>query len=218
MLGAELDPKDSNKFTAPPAFKEGRLYRPLTRNVKRSDVIEAMKEIKREIERIGGEGPATSNDLVLLYYQGQEHITEKDHFLLTDQHDGPEENTAVSLDFMTQLLADTRGAQLVLLDVAQDVARLEDANREKHDRVNAQPPPEHQRISFLRLVWLGPKPPEGTPRLLKAWEEKWRDSVNLGMLESKIKAGYQLLIDQQVVRVDDKITVDLRQFTAGKSR
>ncbi len=216
-LGAtEPDPKNGGKVSAPPAFQEVRVYGPVVREVNRGKIISQLENIKDEIARHQTGKVPTYNDLVMLYYQGEERITPEGHFFLTDYSiETALEETAVSLHHMTQKLADTRGAQLVLLDVA----RVAQARDMRQDGIAQWP--KDQRIGivrFARMVAAAPKAAT-TSELLAVLAATWKVAVNLGSLESGMKdALQQLEKNAEPGRLYTFVYVPagLRSVTAGK--
>src|SRR5262249_26549876 len=129
-LGIKSDPSNPEKLSAP-GFEEVHLYGPLVRDVGRGDVFRKLGEVRTRIEFATTRPGQSRNDLVMLYYQGEERFTKEGHFFLTDDSKYLAlKDSGVDLDRVTRLLADTRGAQLVLLDVARvAAARPEDEDR-----------------------------------------------------------------------------------------
>src|SRR5205807_4957048 len=99
-----------------PAFREGRVYGPLPWNVKREEVYGTLINMRRGIRRTAG----PFNDVVVVYFQGEEVVEGDRHYLLTEEslRRGHLAESALNTDTLREVLAEVQGAKLLLLDVA----------------------------------------------------------------------------------------------------
>ncbi len=161
-----------------PAFREGRLYRPLTEDVTCGAVYGALGKIKGRIRPAGG-----LNDVVVVYYAGPEAVGgPTEHYLLTD-YSAVNRNyseSAIDCNGLRRLLAEASGAKLLLLDV----------RRAEGGPAGQGPAPwgeEFPRLGVLRYVWLsrGDTPAEAT--LLGALEDSLRQAVTLKAVRQQLE-------------------------------
>lgn len=101
------------------ANAEVRTYPPLTRFVNQGQLLNRLAEIKATQDLTAGDG--STGDLIVLYYQGGEALTESGHYLLTSasEFDPDLGGSALSVDALADLLGQTLGAQVVLFDLAR---------------------------------------------------------------------------------------------------
>jgi WD40 repeat protein len=116
------------------AFGQGRLYGPVIKLAQREEVFDALENMKSAIY-----GAADGlNDVIVVFFHGEQLVTEDEHFLLTGETKRllpnlkPGEKldssrldrlkeTALTCDKFRELLADMHGAKLVLLDARDPI-------------------------------------------------------------------------------------------------
>ena len=204
-LGVGPDPKDPEKKSALPAFEEVIVYEPLARYVRQDDVFRKLDEVKLRIDQGDPRDRDARNDLVMLYYQGKEKMTSEGHFFLTDDSKYlPLKDSAVNLKEVTRFLADTRGAQLMLLDVERvEAARVEP------DQDGIAQWPRDPFIGVFRFAWWQPA---DAPRLLTTLEQQWEKAINFDSLVKNVTTTYQ---KQKAVSFDAFLGPGLGQLPGG---
>jgi hypothetical protein len=142
-----------------PAFREGRVYPPLYGDVNREQVYAALIDVRHRIRATAG----PLNDVVIVYFQGEETVRGGRQYLLTEQSRkfGRLDKTALDCDTMRDLLSEVPGARLLLLDVT-DPAQGPDRGRPGG---NAFP-----HIGLYRYVWLGNQAVPADAQFLHALE------------------------------------------------
>jgi WD40 repeat protein len=156
-----------------PAFKQGRMYGPVIKLAQREDVFGAVENMKGAING----GADALNDVIVVYFLGQQLLTDQEHFLLTgetrmllpnlkpgDKLEGTNlekvKESALTCDKFRELLADVHGAKLVLLD-ATDPVGGKDATKRVEDLLG-KAGEQFPRIATLDYVVLGgPAPQNG---------------------------------------------------------
>jgi WD40 repeat protein len=105
--------------TSSPAFKEVRFYGPLTGFVSPEQVYTQLCLIKKTIDLHAPDGSA--NDVVMVYYLGQETVDGKGHFFRTSasKFDPELPRSAITCDGLSAYFTETLGAQILLLDVVR---------------------------------------------------------------------------------------------------
>jgi hypothetical protein len=197
------------QWQAPPAFETVVPYEPLVGDVWQDTVFETLRLVKRRIQDAAAEAgkDVLLGEVVLLYYQGQEIITPKGHFLLTDQStsDTNPERSGVSCEKIVELFSDTPGAQVVMLDM-------------KHQPgVEARAPAaafKGTRVGLLHSYWPGEKMP--ATRLLGLVQQGWGDASTLGNLAQQVEALGQRLAPQ--LRFDKNMPAELALLEFGGKR
>jgi WD40 repeat protein len=195
-----------NRF-ATPAFREGELFG-LPEDFQREDVTSALLRIRDRVRantRPLNENTRPLNDVVIVYFRGEEALTDDgQHYLLTEatRLRGRPAETAVDSAEMRKLLADVPGAKLLLLDgssASGDEARV---TRVRLD--NSAP-----QVGVLEYLWLGKQKTPEEARLITALQE------------SLARAGVLLDVKRQVgerakkpypggeVRFKDNISADV---------
>ncbi len=210
-LRAKKDAK-TDKISAPPTFDEVIVYGPLAHDVSRDQVFRKLDDIKWRIDHGDPRAEEVRNDLVMMYYQGKESITPQGHYFLTDDSKHLKlEYSGVSLDRVTRVLADTRRAQLVLLDVVR-VATL----AKEQDQI-AQLSQAIRRIGFIRLSRPASETmPANSSQLLSFVGEFWPLVRNIKALgESVAKAGASLKQKEPGVEVYVRVPDQLAEVTVS---
>ncbi len=147
-----------------PAFSEVRLYGPLTGYVSPEHVFTQLCLVKRTIDLLASSG--SSNDVVMVYFQGAESVSSQGHFFLTSvsQFDRELERSAITCDGLADSFADTLGAKILLLDVERDLPQQAQAAEEIKDRVAKWP--DDSYVGVLRYARLLRPGTGKEPRLL----------------------------------------------------
>src|SRR5262249_59531378 len=106
-----------------PAFQEVRLYGPLTGYVSPEQVFTQLCLIKRTVDLLASSG--SSQDVVMVYFQGGESLSSHGHFFLTSvsQFDRELERSAITCDGLAESFSETLGAKILLLDVERELAQ-----------------------------------------------------------------------------------------------
>jgi WD40 repeat protein len=154
------DTKGQNFRT--PAFEDGILYGPLPWNFKREKVQSQLHRIKMGIRTSRSRH---LNDVVVVYFTGEEAIQGKKLYLLTEEtrRVGMPEETALDCDELRQTLSDFQGAKLLLLDTHRAPRR--GAPRELAGGRGVG------YVGLYSYVWLGPAQAPEKARLVWALQE-----------------------------------------------
>jgi WD40 repeat protein len=122
-----------------PGFEDVRFYGPLTGFVSPEQVYTQLCLIKKTIDLHSKEGSA--NDVVMVYYLGDETVNKKGHFFRTsaskfdpDLHWSP-----ITCEGLSSYFTETLGAQILLLDVVRTANPAELSDGEATDRVARWP-------------------------------------------------------------------------------
>jgi WD40 repeat protein len=104
-----------------PGFEDVHFYGPLTGYVSPEQVYTQLCLIKKTIDLHSPEGSA--NDVVMVYYLGQETVDGQGHFFRTSasKFDPELTRSAITCDGLSAYFTETLGAQILLLDVARTV-------------------------------------------------------------------------------------------------
>jgi WD40 repeat protein len=145
-----------------------RLYGPLTEDVSPETVYAQLRRIKKVIDTQAAQGSA--NDVLMVYYIGQEAVKSEGHFFTTDVSEAEPDLKRSGLsvqELRDSFLSNTLGARVVLLDVAreptvQGAAAAVDRVAQWTDK---------DRVGILRYSYEGGRTPTIPPeaRLLTAW-------------------------------------------------
>jgi hypothetical protein len=180
-----------SRFTTP-AFQAGHLYQPRTPD--REGVEEAVQRIRATIKEEAG---TPFQNVVLIYFQGEEVFQDGRHFLLAkaDRDKGPSKledlkKRGIDCDHLRARLAEVQGAKLLLLDV---LARPDIRQPLERGKVPA-------RIGVFHYRWLGDAPPPDQRRLLFALQHSLEGvgllrDVKKEVLAWALKLGDQAFID-----------------------
>jgi hypothetical protein len=105
--------------------------------------------IKKQVDVLAQEGSA--NDVVIVYYEGKEAVTDDGHFFETGAsvEDPDLERSAFSCSGLDRALNDVMGAQILLLEVARDYAN---SSLHGQDRDLVVKRPDQARLGVLRYL------------------------------------------------------------------
>ncbi len=173
-----------------------KLYGPLTEDVSPETVYAYLRRIKRVIDSQAAQGSA--NDVLMVYYIGQEAVKAEGHFFTTDisQGDPDLKRSGLSVqELRDSFLANTLGARVVLLDVAREPEAKDEVAAV--DRVAQWS--DKDRVGILRYSYQSGQtqtiPTEA--RLLTAWNH-FLDSnrgpgreVDLGEVGRGVAQGFE---------------------------
>jgi WD40 repeat protein len=171
------------------AFEQIKIHGILTgENVRRRMVMAYLRDIKNYIERqkqseLRAMAGSPHNDLIMVYYQGGEAI-DRERFLQTDAAQTGRQvvQGGLSVKELNRILADTPGAQLMMLDVARAGGR---ATAQRPERADA---PELRRVGLLSSSWLNPRADApADARLTEGLEEAMSRGVVLRDVVSYLK-------------------------------
>jgi WD40 repeat protein len=145
-----------------PAFEDGIVYGPLPWNFKREKVQSQLHRIKMGIRT---SWTRHLNDVVVVYFTGEEAIQGKKHYLLTEEtrRVGLPEETALDCDELRQELSDFQGAKLLLLDTHRAPRRGAPRERAGGRGVGY--------VGLYSYVWLGRAQAPEKARLVRALRE-----------------------------------------------
>ncbi|MFN4258134.1 MAG: WD40 repeat domain-containing protein [Gemmataceae bacterium] len=143
-------------YTASPTFSEIHLHGPLVgANATTGKINSHLIAIQRAIrQNFTPDSKDTLNDVVMLYYQGQERITPTGHYFLTSEsvYDPQLRWSVISCQRLQNLFADTPGAKVLLLDVVRGTEkRLAQAPDQLHQW------PQNAPAAVLRYAWEDPQ-------------------------------------------------------------
>jgi WD40 repeat protein len=139
-----------NEFRSP-AFKHGWIYGPLTGAGATPDrLFTQLCIIKKQIDALAQAGSA--NDVVIIYYEGKEAVTDDGHFFETaaTRYDPDLQRSAFTCAGLERFLNETMGAQILLLDVARDLATASTLHGQDRDQVAK--PPGTARVGVMRYL------------------------------------------------------------------
>lgn len=153
-----------------PAFEDVTPYGPLTgAQVRPAYIYNQLYNIKTTIDvaQVG----APMNDVVMIYYQGGEAVTERGNFFQT--HAGARglvKEFGIPCDKLVEFLAETPGAHVLLLDVEREAppGSPGQRGRDKIARWLDDYPQAQAHVGVLRHAWLGKGDPPAEARLLTA--------------------------------------------------
>jgi hypothetical protein len=146
-----------NRFHTP-AFREARVY-PQPGDITRQGLNGVLRGLKSRLRST----PGPLNDVVIVFFSGEEAVRGEKHYLLTaaSRLPGRLEEASFDCDQVRDILSDFPGAKLLLLDVR---------------RTPGPPPPRMDRddyphLGLYRYVWLGRSDAPEKARLVHALEQ-----------------------------------------------
>jgi hypothetical protein len=167
-------------------FKEVRIYGPLVVDVRRGQVFSQLVSIGEKIKAWARLSPAVRlNDVVVVYYQGEELIKGNVPYFLTDySYRVPDmAQEAIQFQDLPTHFAHTPGAQVFLLDVTRQDRPLGPGDVK---------PPRDSVVGVFRYTWHGganvPAPEDA--RLIAHLQRVLPDTGNLSELKQKISGTY----------------------------
>ncbi|WP_406695965.1 hypothetical protein V5E97_33730 [Singulisphaera sp. Ch08] len=182
------DRKDERVFKTP-AFSSGRVYGPLSNEFTKMHVMAQISLICEQIRLKSNAASAPNgSEVVLIYYQGGEWIGENQTSLLIRRGRDKNSVDGVTIDELVRPFVNTRGAKLLLLDVAT-MGPLR--NEEPWSRDVAH-------VGLMRFLWLAanneerPAIPDDL-RLLRLFKEVLPSTVTLGQATTEISGRYSRL-------------------------
>jgi WD40 repeat protein len=196
------------------AFSGGRIYGPLTGSTVTPDrVLTQLLVIKSQIEKRAREGAA--NDIVLVYYEGNEAVTSDGHFLRTNRsrYDSDLKTSALTMDSLEAFCGEIMGAQVLLLDVARDNSIRAAASDADKDEVIKRPRNSHVSV-FRSLSWLDHPDAPSDPLLLVKWEEATKARAKLGEVGDEVG---EMIKPIKPLTYDKAIPKSARDLLVGKS-
>lgn len=190
----QATPKNQEQFTTPAFPRGGHLYGPITGYVDPDLVFRRLWRIRKTIVALR-DSPDSANDVVMIYFQGQETVTEKGHFFLTSLSKcNPDLRlSAISCDGLARHLAEISGPKVLLLDVSRPGDRQVLAKARVAGRDRVVDWPEESYVGILRLVWLGRAHTPEEARLLSALEQTMPNVGRLNDLARSVSKRYDLL-------------------------
>jgi hypothetical protein len=164
---------------ASPAFKEVITYPPLTGPFTARMVYTQLREIKEKIEtrkRRDQRAVVPCNDVVMVYFEGQERISPEGHHFLTRRGPGIANPLRASylipFDDLAGPVGELPAAQMLLLDMDRVPAGTSDSAASDQDRLvrPSQSGEPEVRVSVLRYAREGRSGGAGL-QLISAWDE-----------------------------------------------
>jgi len=174
-------------FTTP-AFTQGKVYGPLTGYVSPGQILTQLARIRTSMRLAPVREPA--NDLVLIYYQGEEaRGTQGQVYLLTStsKNDPNLQRSAISGATLESLLGKAPGAHVLLLDVKRGPQTEPLATPD-----SAPAWSEESHLGFVRSAWSSTAPPP-QERLLKLLSEALGQARRLGEVEQTLSNRFVVL-------------------------
>lgn len=160
-----------------PAFAQVHTYRPLTgEKVRPERIIGLLDSVSNAVRGIAGAGDF-GNDVVVLYYQGDEMVSEKGNTYQTSlSRLRPNAiRDTIACDRLVGFFAETPGAHLLLLDVDRKLSRGADRISDWQDYF----PDARAHVALLRYAWLGKDVAPADAHLLVALERTLPQSPRL---------------------------------------
>jgi len=176
------------------SFDQALVYGPLVDNIRpveRTDVFKQFLKVKKNMDALARNDWFTH--VVMVYYQGSEVVNDKGYFLRTS---GPDLDPSlqfyrIPFDNLEKLLTDSKGAQILLMDVARE------AGADK-------PPPGKNRdgdiqlfadshAAVMRYAQLGRGRPADQPSLIGALEGSLRQASRLSKVEELVAQRFDEL-------------------------
>jgi WD40 repeat protein len=173
-----------------PAFDQALVYGPLlddVRPVERTDVFREFLKIKKTMDALARKDLYTH--VVMVYYQGNEVVNDKGYFLRTS---GPDLDPSlqfyrIPFDNLEKLITETRGAQILLMDVARE-ASTKPANPSGDVQLFAD-----SHAAVMRYAQLGKGPPGSQASLIGALEQSLRQASRLRRVEELVAERFAQL-------------------------
>ena len=194
------------------AFEQVRMYGPLNDYVTPDQIFTQLCLIKRTIDLLSTEGSA--NDVVMVYYQGNEAINRHGHFFLTSvsKYDKDLQRSGITCQGLASFFGETLGAQLLLLDVDRVASGQGLAPGEITDGVIKWPVDSY--ASVTRYLELRRQP--GTPLLADLKElmprvNKWGDVVRLVRAKAARLDPTALLVYQRLRQPLEDLAIGRKQ-------
>jgi WD40 repeat protein len=150
---------DSQGRSSSPAFEDVHFYGPLTGFVSPEQVYTQLCLIKKTIDLHAPQGSV--NDVVMVYYQGQETVDGKGHFFRTSasKFDPELHRSAITCDGLSSYFTETLGAQILLLDVIRTAPPVSLAPGEATDRISKWPDSSYTGVMrYLKRIDKGGAP------------------------------------------------------------
>jgi hypothetical protein len=220
--------QDKDGVLQAPAFKPVIPYGPLVGyNVRRENLNHQLYTITTNIKRLAQAG-SFGNDVVMLYYQGGEALTEDGHFFRTDltQKGAELKASAIDCQELVDFFADTPGAHVLLLDVDRRKASAQGANAPRSGAERARDrvaqwatyfKEAQAHVVVLRYSWLGAPAVPKDARLIAALQESMPHASRLvQVLESAGQFADNLKKDYPNLLLYDKHpSPDLNELLVG---
>jgi WD40 repeat protein len=166
-----------------PSFRQGRLYGPLIGNVDPDEVDLQLTLMKSKIDMAARDGPA--NNVVLVYYHGEEVVARGGHFFRTSSRTADPElqkSYRIRCRELEKRLANTLGAKILLLDVERDPAA-----KKVKDQDMVENWPADSVVAVLRYAQIGKGGFQSSESLIRAWEEAKARANKLKAMEDQMQ-------------------------------
>ncbi len=205
-LHGQLVEGSSSRFKTP-AFLDGVIYGPLCGDVREHRVYGELYRIRNAI-RLRHPAPDAPNEVVLIYYQGGEWITnDRATHLRLRKGQGTSAFDTIPIKSLVAIFRDTPAAKVFLLDVTRPA--------------DAQPVPLDPHVGLLRTAWLRPTgdtaEPAGDTWLISSLEEATSRFRTLDAVASAIESSYGMVKDSHPdLRLDTMLPLSLSQLIIGQ--
>jgi hypothetical protein len=200
---------DSQGKSSSPGFQEVHPYGPLTGYVSPEQVYTQLCLIKKTIDLHSQEGSA--NDVVMVYYQGQETVDNQGHFFLTSasKFDPKLLQSAITCDGLSAYFTETLGAQILLLDVVRTAAPTTLSPGEAVDRVAKWPDSSYTGVMrYLKRFDKG----GAKDVLLADLSEMMPQASEWGDVLAKVEGK---ITNQDTLVLDEKFRTPLKKLVVG---
>jgi hypothetical protein len=176
-------------------------------NARREFVDKQLTDIQWRIKDQAEHG-AGGNDLVVLYYQGQERFDDKGNYYPTRlvESGAPDEGERLRPDDLAKLFQDTPGAFVLLLDVDRAGSSAKGApERDAIKKWEANYPEITHNATVVRYAWLGAPGAPPNRRLIQALQEGMPKAATLldaTQFIRKFAAREKSLTDDEYLAID----------------
>lgn len=207
---------DSQGKSSSPAFEEVHFYGPLTGFVSPEQVYTQLCLIKKTIDLHAQDGSA--NDVVMVYYQGQETVDGKGHFFRTSasKFDPELQRSAITCDGLSAYFTETLGAQILLLDVVRTDTPTTFSEGEAPDRIAKWPDSSYTGVMrYLKRIDKGGAPKDVLMADLSDLMPKATESgkaMEWGDVLTKVQ---DKIINDKTLVLNEKFRTPLKKLVVG---
>jgi hypothetical protein len=196
-----------------------RRYPALVGFVSPQALVSRLLDIKQELDTSANDG--STNDLVVIYYQGGEVFEGSGHYLTTSvtEVDPDMESSAVACDQLAEVFGKTLGAQVLLLDVDRRVGASTAADRAQ-DGVSQWP--DQPNVAVVRYSRRQTAEPQLLPDLSRAFGDAKRLVDVMNGLRNRLvwssEKGEWLLPESRSTVVDWRVSPQLGSLPVRPGR
>ncbi len=201
---------DSQGKSSSPGFEDVHFYGPLAGYVSPEQVYTQLCLIKKTIDLHAQEGSA--NDVVMVYYQGQETVDGQGHFFRTSasKFDPELQRSAITCDGLSAYFTETLGAQILLLDVVRTQVPAPLSSGEAVDRIAKWPDSSYTGVMrYLKRIDKG-----GVAKdvLLADLSEMMPTASVWGDVLAKVEGK---ITNESTLVLDEKFRTPLKKLVVG---